>query len=422
MREGFFKGKAGVCAALVFFGAILLCLGFSITANEPSQAAGQLTQPEINKTSPEGYSPLFAASLQDTLQELDAKEKGVYDVNSGAVTENNDGSMRVAFSPGIPNIPKPVVPSIPTTPTVPSVPSTPVPTYTSSYSCGTTCGSTCVGSSTCAGSSTCFGTSTCAGASTCVGTNTCVGSTSCNSATCVGTTTCTGSNTCNASTTCSIGPGAVCSNLPVKPSTPSNKPVSETPASQSSTTPEPQGQVNTAATPSEWAASYVTTATSLGLIPLALQNNYTANITRGEFCSVLTQVLSRKNYAAYSSFTAPAVSPFTDTSDKDIIWLNGQGIVSGIGEGLFNPNGQITRQEAAVMLKRAGVAFGLDDVGIDVAFADQPEVADWAADALGFVVDKGIMNGTGDNRFTPLGMYTREQSYVTLIRLYDVLP
>ena len=162
-------------------------------------------------------------------------------------------------------------------------------------------------------------------------------------------------------------------------------------------------------------------AIALSIIPAYLQSNYAQNITRAEFCTVLAKTLSLKNRAAYSGFE-PATQPFTDTNDRDVLWLNSLEIVSGIGNNLFNPYGQITRQEAAVMLRRAAIAFGVSDIDVASQFADQSEVASWAAEALGFVVAKGIMNGTGNNKFTPRGTYTREQSYTTLVRLYDIFP
>jgi hypothetical protein len=204
-----------------------------------------------------------------------------------------------------------------------------------------------------------------------------------------------------------------------RPVTPGNNPIPETPrtpADPASPT-EPAQPVPPVQKPAEWAENYVNQAISLGLIPTYLQNNYTDNITRAEFSSVLAQVLSRKDLAAYKAFVKPSVLPFTDTDNTDIIWLNSKGIVGGVGEGAFNPTGRITRQEAAVMLKRAAVAYGVSDTGIATGFADQGEIADWAVDALGFVVDKGIMSGTGENRFSPQGMYTREQAFVTLMRL-----
>ena len=163
-------------------------------------------------------------------------------------------------------------------------------------------------------------------------------------------------------------------------------------------------------------------AASKGLVPQELRSRFSSDITRGEFCTVLTQVLVQKDFAAYYEYKYPDDPPFTDSHDPNVWWLNSLGVVSGVGEGRFNPDGQITRQEAAVMLRRAAISFGVGDGGTETEFADQSQVAGWATEALGFVVSKGIMSGTGNNMFSPLGTYTREQAYTTMVRIYDVIP
>jgi len=47
--------------------------------------------------------------------------------------------------------------------------------------------------------------------------------------------------------------------------------------------------------------------------------------------------------------------------------------------------------------------------------------AAWAVRPVGFVSASGIMGGVGDGRFAPLDGYTREQTFVTMIRLSDVI-
>jgi hypothetical protein len=151
-------------------------------------------------------------------------------------------------------------------------------------------------------------------------------------------------------------------------------------------------------------------------------NNYAAKITRQEFCTVLSRVLRGKNLETNENVLDEKPKPFGDTDDPDVAWLNSLGIVNGVGGNAFNPAGLITRQEAAVMLKRAAVALGAADAGAQTTFADQDRVASWAESSLGFVVANGIMNGTGNNKFSPLDMYTRQQSYVTMLRLYNTAP
>lgn len=185
-------------------------------------------------------------------------------------------------------------------------------------------------------------------------------------------------------------------------------------------------------TPSAWAKDEVARTVSEGFVAKKLQTSYAANITREDFCVVLARVLEKQKPEWFSAFkgtySAPGYAvPFNDVGTVaddnliDICWLNSLEIVTGVGEGRFSPNGELTRQEAAVLLRRAAIKLGVRDSSSQTKFADQSDVASWAVDALGFVVDKGIMKGTGGNRFDPKGKYTREQAYTTIIRLYDVL-
>ena len=54
-------------------------------------------------------------------------------------------------------------------------------------------------------------------------------------------------------------------------------------------------------------------------------------------------------------------------------------------------------------------------------FADVENISSWALEAVGQVQAVGIMRGVDDNIFSPKGPYTREQSIVTMLRLYDIV-
>jgi hypothetical protein len=53
------------------------------------------------------------------------------------------------------------------------------------------------------------------------------------------------------------------------------------------------------------------------------------------------------------------------------------------------------------------------------AFKDNDKISAWAIESVGQMQTSGIMGGTGNNTFSPKGAYTREQSIITLLRLYD---
>ncbi|MDR2366085.1 MAG: S-layer homology domain-containing protein [Zoogloeaceae bacterium] len=153
-------------------------------------------------------------------------------------------------------------------------------------------------------------------------------------------------------------------------------------------------------------------------------NQYAANITREDFSRVLAKTfrtLLGERFASEGIAYDDTLKPFSDTEDPDVGWLNSLGIVKGVGEGIFNPSGTITRQEAAVMLTRAAIALGLRDPAVPVGFLDLEQASEWARSSVGFVAANGIMGGTDENMFSPLGMYTRQQSFVTMLRLYNAV-
>jgi hypothetical protein len=76
----------------------------------------------------------------------------------------------------------------------------------------------------------------------------------------------------------------------------------------------------------------------------------------------------------------------------------GYGIVTGTSDNTFNPNGSITRQEAAVMVARAAGLCGVDtaldaDATRDALaqFGDYTTAADWARPSLAFCYRAGIL-------------------------------
>lgn len=185
---------------------------------------------------------------------------------------------------------------------------------------------------------------------------------------------------------------------------------------------------------SEWAVADIEKAISLKLIPQPMQKNYKENISRADFCKLAVNFLVQKTGKSIDELLKEnnvliKYNVFTDTSDKEILAANALGIVNGVGKGRFNPNGMISRQEAAVMLMRTAAVLGVTETGkSSEAFADSDEFADWAKDAIAFVSslkdktsNREIMGGIGNGYFSPHGSYTREQSYITILRLFNAL-
>ena len=124
----------------------------------------------------------------------------------------------------------------------------------------------------------------------------------------------------------------------------------------------------------------------------------------------------------YRAAGSPAVSgsdSFTDTADgawyaDAVLWASQRGVISGYGNNLFGTNDPVTREQIATILWRyAGSPSA--DAGQD--FADESEIASYAAAAVDWARANGVVSGVDGNRFLPGSNATRAQ-VATILRNY----
>ena len=168
--------------------------------------------------------------------------------------------------------------------------------------------------------------------------------------------------------------------------------------------------------PSTWAIESVQRATELNLVPINLNNSFTQSTTRAEFAAFAV--------ALYETVTGEEITErasFNDTTDINVQKMAGLEVVTGVGDGNFNPNGTLTREQAAVMLARLANVIGQPLPTSAPTFADNNNISAWAVDSVGQIQAADVMGGVGDNQFAPSGEYTREQSIITMLRLFEIL-
>jgi len=85
------------------------------------------------------------------------------------------------------------------------------------------------------------------------------------------------------------------------------------------------------------------------------------------------------------------------------------GIINGVGENAFSPKSNITRQDMAVIIYRVAKERGITGATRS-GFNDNADIADYAKDAVGVLYNAGIINGTGNNKYSPLDPVTRAQA------------
>ena len=85
----------------------------------------------------------------------------------------------------------------------------------------------------------------------------------------------------------------------------------------------------------------------------------------------------------------------------------------GISDG-SDVHSTLTREQLAVMLWRyAGSPESSSDLS---GYADQGSVSGWAATAMGWAVENGLLSGSGGGTLAPQGQATRAQVAAILMR------
>lgn len=179
---------------------------------------------------------------------------------------------------------------------------------------------------------------------------------------------------------------------------------------------------------SDWARDVIAEASSLDILTDEIKiSNFSENITRGEFAQIVA-----KSYASLSGtdVTEPLVE-FSDTNDKLIKEAATLGIIKGIGGDIFEPNSDITREQAAVMLMRmykkntfegwditqdSRYVMGYKKNKIN-SFTDSDSVSPWAKNSLYFLVSNDIISGIGNDVIAPFANCTREEAVAMTVRL-----
>ena len=63
--------------------------------------------------------------------------------------------------------------------------------------------------------------------------------------------------------------------------------------------------------------------------------------------------ISRLTSSAWSGGSCAPSTAFTYTTDKNVLAANALGIINGVGNNRFDPNGVLTTEQAIVMAQRA---------------------------------------------------------------------
>ena len=142
------------------------------------------------------------------------------------------------------------------------------------------------------------------------------------------------------------------------------------------------------------------------------------NITRGDFAMYLIRTLG---------LNADTTDQFTDVDPnaeyaKEVAIGKALGILKGSGDGNYNPEEPISRQDLMVIcargLRMASRLFDADSSAVLATFIDSNLIADYATNDIGAMVSSKIITGNPDRTINPLGNTTRAEAAVIMDRIY----
>lgn len=180
-----------------------------------------------------------------------------------------------------------------------------------------------------------------------------------------------------------------------------------------------------------WAVPFVVEGIESNIIPVSMQYSYEMPINRGDFAKLLMYGLSTMKSSDLEEIVLKGTGvslqnhiwkySFLDTTEEEIVAAFALGLVSGKGSGKFDPYSFITREEAAVMLKNFCDLLGISEEEVQsLQVSDEENISFWALDSVSQVVSLNIMGTTGGNKFSPQGIYTKEQAYITLGNIFQL--
>lgn len=171
--------------------------------------------------------------------------------------------------------------------------------------------------------------------------------------------------------------------------------------------------------PSEWAEEYINKAVDYGFLPLWNRVNYTEPITRIEICSIIDNFINKQVSLSENPMRH---NPFTDTIDENVQALYSKKIIHGKTENTFCPYEFITREEFAKILSETYKYLTTRELQSETAitFEDNDNISSWAFDYVNKLYCFGILLGY-NNEFLPKRNITKEETVLTLVRLYDLV-
>ncbi|NQX67246.1 S-layer homology domain-containing protein [Paenibacillus alba] len=165
-----------------------------------------------------------------------------------------------------------------------------------------------------------------------------------------------------------------------------------------------------------WAQKEVENLASKMVIDGTTDRTYTPEmqVTRAQFAALLVRGLGLPTETTPSVFTDVAA---TQWYASEVGTAAKYGLVQGVGEGRFNPDELITREQMVVMMMKAVHLVQGESKPEAVAntrLADQDQLSDYTRSAVAEATSKGLVHGKTETTFAPQDAATRAEAAVLI--------
>jgi len=151
-----------------------------------------------------------------------------------------------------------------------------------------------------------------------------------------------------------------------------------------------------------------------------------ASVTRAQFAAFLVKCLG----IALPTAQTPVFSdvPPSHWAYAFISAACQNGLISGVGDGLFDPDTNITREEMAVIVVNALKANGME-IGVTPdqmkaltdKYSDADQISGWAREAVAACINKGLFNGRSADQIDSRSFTSRAEAVVVLEQMLKCL-
>lgn len=160
-----------------------------------------------------------------------------------------------------------------------------------------------------------------------------------------------------------------------------------------------------------WYADTVEKAYSSGIVKGVTDSTFNPNgtTTRGQTVTML-----------YRAMGSPGGSNvFSDTSGEvgsAAGWASANGVTNGVSTTAFAPNSSITREQLVTMLYRMAGSPAVSSTDDIYMYTDGSLVQSYARNAVAWALSNGLLNGYGDGSLKPAGVATRAEVCTLIMR------